>query len=624
MIPAPISPRGFGHAVLLMAACVVFAYANTLNNSFHYDDDHSLVGNPHLRRLENIPHFFTDPQMFSRNVGSAMYRPLVLVTYAFNYALGGYRVEGYHLLNIVLHFGCACLCFGVLATLGIREKWALAGGLLFAVHPLGAEPVNYISSRSESLAGLFLLASFFFYTRSRRPFSPLSLLCFIAALLSKEIAVSLVGLLLIYDLLWRSVPIKTVWFRHAPYWGLTLLYLWGTRALVQEAVIDAPVRTWGVQFCTQLKALVYYAKLLMAPQPLSVEHQFFPVTSQFDPALVAAGLLLLSTAWLAWRGIRSGVRAGAFWLGWIFLVLAPTLVVPLNVLVNERRLYLALVGFAGFALWACRNLQWTHKTRMLASLGFFFLLLLTVQYNQVWATEQTLWQHAHRSAPLMVRPHLRLGILYGEAGEKERAEAAYERALELDPENAPAHNNLGNLYKGNGDYEAAESAYNKALEILPNYPEALINLADLYGKTNRLPEALELYERILPLSPNREASHNNLGIAYLKLSRFSDAEQALRRALELNPSSVKILYNLGGALEGQEKALQAAQVYERAVQLDPRHYKTQYKLGLLYLEAGRRQEARRAFELCLRHTADARLAEDVRRRLERLGWNGHL
>ena len=84
-------------AGLLILACGVGVFHNSFGNSFHYDDEHSILENPHVRSLANIPRFFVDPGTFSGFPEARMYRPLLLATYALNYAAGGYEVFGYHL-----------------------------------------------------------------------------------------------------------------------------------------------------------------------------------------------------------------------------------------------------------------------------------------------------------------------------------------------------------------------------------------------------------------------------------------------------------------------------------------------------------------------------------------------
>ena len=142
-------------AFLALCASLWLAYQASFENSFHYDDIHSIVDNPHIRELANIPLFFVDPGLFSAMPERAMYRPLLLVSYAINYALSEYEVFTYHLVNWLIHLGAAWLVYLLGRMLHGKRQGALAGALIFALHPLAAEPVNYISSRSESLAALF-------------------------------------------------------------------------------------------------------------------------------------------------------------------------------------------------------------------------------------------------------------------------------------------------------------------------------------------------------------------------------------------------------------------------------------------------------------------------------------
>jgi hypothetical protein len=85
---------------LLVLALVFFAHAPSLNSGLHYDVQHSLLDNPHIRDLGNLPRFFIDPTAFSAHPEFAMYRPLGLVAHALNFAIGDYDPWGYQLLNL--------------------------------------------------------------------------------------------------------------------------------------------------------------------------------------------------------------------------------------------------------------------------------------------------------------------------------------------------------------------------------------------------------------------------------------------------------------------------------------------------------------------------------------------
>jgi tetratricopeptide (TPR) repeat protein len=613
--------RGFsalGQAPLVAGALavVLLVYANSLDNGFHFDDEHSLVKNPHVRTLENIPRFFTDTQMFSRNVGSQMYRPLVLLSYALNFRVGGYAGRGYHWVNLGIHLGVVALAFATFVHLGAQHRLAALGALLFGLHPLTAEPVNYISSRSESLSALFCLGGFLLYARGALI---LSLLCFAAGLLSKSTALVLPLLVLGYEVCWRRSTLRTCWRQHWPYWAVGGAYLAYTRELIAEALLEAPVRSWASQAGTQLKALVYYLKLVVLPRPLSVEHQFFAAESTVDGVVLAAAVLGLALGVLvAWRA-RGRQSQLAFWILWSFIGLLPTLVVPLNVLVNERRLYLPLIGCAGIVLVLAQERGGGKKALALLAAGLAMLGSLSAQRNRAWASEWALWEDARQKAPLMVRPYLRLGTLHRQAGQLAQAEAAYEQALALNPDHAAAHNNLGNVYRLRGDHQSAETAYKKALEILPSYAEAMINLATLYSERGQYAKALVLYQQALPISANREEVYNNLGTHYLRMGEYVRAEEALRQALEIDDGSALIYFNLGGALEGQGSMAQAEAAYEQALRRDPAHAKAHFKLAILLEQSGRKGEAMAAYARFLRHwDGDPGLAAEARRRLGEL------
>src|SRR5439155_6472077 len=95
-------------------------------------------------------------------------RPIVNLSFAINYAIGGLDGRGYHLGNLAVHLACALLAFGVvrrtLELPRIRDRFggraadiAFAVALLWTVHPLNSEVVDYITERTESLMALFYL-----------------------------------------------------------------------------------------------------------------------------------------------------------------------------------------------------------------------------------------------------------------------------------------------------------------------------------------------------------------------------------------------------------------------------------------------------------------------------------
>ena len=342
-----------GHAAI---GFLTFAlYANTLGHPFHYDDVHSIVDNPHIRELGRIPSFFVDPTTFSHNADNAMYRPLLLAGFAVNYALGGYEVVGYHLVAIFLHWLCALLVGAIAKQMSGDAQAGLFAAALFAVHPIQSEPVNYISSRSEIQAAFFALLACAVYLRGGARSAPWVVAAFAAGVLSKSTAIVVPALLLAYKLLVeRRWPESKGLF--AALAGVAALYLFAVRSMVLKATVGQPVRPYAEQFWTQVKAMVFYLKMLVWPSNQSVDHQFLISDSPFDPFSASAAFFLLSLIWwVHCRRRRHPMIALA--LAWFFIVLAPASLIPLNVLVNEHRLYLATAALAYVACCGAQALR---------------------------------------------------------------------------------------------------------------------------------------------------------------------------------------------------------------------------------------------------------------------------
>ena len=367
---------GESRQIIAIALTCFACYANSLSGSFHYDDFHSIVENPAVRSLANIPAYFTDMELFSTDREKGMYRPVLLTTYALNYAAGEYEVSGYLLVNLLIHLVCSIFVARIGGLL-VGESAGLLCGLLFAVHPICTEPVNYVSSRSEGLAALFYLGSFYYFATDRDSGRVggcrKSVMACMMGLLTKSTVATLPAVLLAFDLSQRKLNSERFVWRpflklHAPYWialGLYLSVSWFSGFLPKS--LGAPVRSLDTQVWTQLKAIPYYLQLLFVPNRLNVEHQFLASNSWREAVVVlglflVVGLVLLALKW----GRRPPL---SFFLLWNLIVLLPASVMPLNMLVNERRLYLVVAGSVWIVAYALRPGEETNNGRPLSPAG---------------------------------------------------------------------------------------------------------------------------------------------------------------------------------------------------------------------------------------------------------------
>jgi hypothetical protein len=135
--------------VLVLTGLLI--YSNSLSSPFLFDDQNSILTNPQIRRLWPLSIPLSPP----RDTPVAG-RPVVNLSFAVNYALGGFDPWGYHVTNVVIHVMTALVLFGVLRrTRGVPDQCRVRlRGCCGSLHPLNTESVNYFSQRTESLMAL--------------------------------------------------------------------------------------------------------------------------------------------------------------------------------------------------------------------------------------------------------------------------------------------------------------------------------------------------------------------------------------------------------------------------------------------------------------------------------------
>lgn len=550
-------------AGLVLAAFLL--YAGTFDHPFVFDDLHSIVDNPHIKDLSRIPSYLSDPQAFSATENVRMYRPLLLITYALNYRLGGLDPAGWHAINILLHGLCAALVAQLAWALGRAKAitvptanlWvaALVAGGLFLVHPLASEPVNYISARSGLLAALFFLLAVWLHSEGRvrenRLWVWLGPLVFALSLMSKEETIVLVVLIPLID----ALVLKPQGQRHdyplwAAYLAVAIAYLLLRKAVLGASFSQTPVRPAWDNLLTQTKALVIYLKLLVLPTGLNAGRDLPVETGLLNPRVLSAIALLGTLTALAitqWRQRPLITLCAA----WFLLTLAPTSsIIPLNQIMAERRMYLPLAGFAllvaGFV--ASRNAKELDKAGLAIAAALLLALGgMTAMRNRVWATDLSLFSDMVAKAPTQYLNHFGVARALKQRGDYEGALAAYEKGLALKPDDPEMLNNVGNLYREWSEDAArpeaerrelearAEARYRRAIELKPSYSIALNNLGSFYADRKRYEEARNIYEAGTRSNPHFWAGHVNLGKIEALAGNPEAAISHYQTALRLNP-----------------------------------------------------------------------------------------
>jgi tetratricopeptide (TPR) repeat protein len=526
-----------------------------------------LLKNPHIRSLSNIPSFFTDATATSVLPENRDVRPLLMITFALNYAISGNATWSYHLVNLALHWLAALLVFRIVRDhLWLGESavpLAAAAALVVAAHPLNTEPVNYISARSALLTTVFYLAAF--DAGARRRYAA-TLLFFACALLTKAIAMTLPFLLLAYWLLNRKQPSSIE--ERVPWALLVALILLDAAAGIYRGLLvpthaiqsaHQPGVTPWTYFMTEWSAYLYYLRLFLWPDALVIDRLDYPTVQAFwQPQAWASLLVLVALAGLAWSARRSrpAITFAALW--YLITLAAESSFFPLAEPVNEHRPYLAMLALgtlSALALWRLSGVfaRWSRSTpsRALAVLVVMLttsLAAATYGRNRTWRDEYTLWLDATRKAPNNPRAWL----------------------------------NAGNAAMGRNRDDEARTFLLRANELSPCYSYPLMNLSALAAKTHQIEESLRWADEAVRCSPAFALPHFYRGTALERLNRDHEALTEYRATTNLDPQNTNAWLAQGRLLSQSRRWPAAAHAFDRALASDPGSVEAAMQAGLLY------------------------------------------
>jgi tetratricopeptide (TPR) repeat protein len=524
----------FAAAILLLG---LFAYSNSLSGEFVYDDLRMIRDNPVMRSLGP---FFTGDLLKDR-------RHLGLLSFALNFHWGGLVTTGYHATNLAIHLASALLVY-TLVHLTFRSPRLAGSSLapqsravgfvaaaLFVAHPIQTQAVSYVVQRLASLATFFCLASLVLYAAWRLGRESgrrggarqtvlliLAVLADIAAMRTKEISIALPFGILLYEACFFDGPWRRRLWYVAPF-ALTLpiipySYLSGPKPLPTP---DQPTPLGHADYLiTQVAVTAEYIRMLFVPTGQALDH-FFPVyRSILAPKVLFSSAVLLLIALLAafpflparWKlapRLDPAARIASFGVAWFFLGLAPqSTFIPNPDLLMEHRLYLPSVGAAlAVTTWlglVIRRIPGVPASRTIILAGLPVSLLLataTMNRNEAWRSELTIWRDSAEKTPSTSRSHANLGTLLVRGKNSEEGLEELRRAVAIAPEWAWPRAQLGAALLQLGKVSESESALRQALALNPDDPEASFNLGMLLARTGRRAESRPYFEKFLEIAP---------------------------------------------------------------------------------------------------------------------------
>ncbi len=589
-------------------------------------------------------------------------RPVAALSFALNAWALGDSPAAFRVVNVALH-GVAALAIFLLvgqaiafrkqapSTTARQEKsegglseeakrllpWAAA--LLWLASPVQTQPVIYIVQRMSLLSSACGLYAVYLYGRARGDggLSPLpfaaSLALFLLALGSKETAIVVPAILVLYELL--VVGPATGGRKRA---GAAVFLVLGLAAAAlfvrnistaEPRVLDAGLfqvqsgREYsGIErWAFQPRVALFYLSLALLPLPsrLSLEHDLSAAGCLGEPATwLGWALSLLVVAYL-WRTRRRALLV--FTLASFAVAILPESAFLNLSLVYEHRLYLPSTGIyavlaAGLLRLGDESTRGTSRTLAAFPLAALALLsVLTVSRVTQWNDPVGFYRDTVSKAPRLTRPRYQLAAHLQLTGRPAEALGIYEEILEKRPDHEESCVGRGKVLSAMGRHGEAAQAFGACLERFPLLFQAHLGLGLALLKGGRTEEAARALARGELLRPEKADLPAYLGVALKRLGRRDAAEKALRRSLALDPRHVPSLYNLGRLALGEGRRGEAEVLWRRALDIDPGN--TQVRLGLagLLVRKGRPKEAAAEYRRVLER---APRNNDARRALEAL------
>ncbi len=309
------------YQILLLSALILAAYYPANFAGFSGIDDQGMYG-----AVVGIQRWDLRSIFFPSTTGGLYYRPMLVISFMIDKLMLGLIPALMHLENVLLHLANAVLVFFLTRHLlpeNTRDNSfaPLAAGLLFGLHPIATESVNWISGRTDVLAGSFLLLSIFFLLKYLESggykYIFFSITVFLAGAFTKDTAIAfLPGAFLLT--ISKPGPVEVSSATPSPLYrykietrlawitaGILLYYVvrkiaFPTHASHFGLTIRMIFTDWNYTLFTCLRAFGFYLKKLVIPYPLN-----FVITDVNSFYEILAVPLVLLCVYIATRNTRS-------------------------------------------------------------------------------------------------------------------------------------------------------------------------------------------------------------------------------------------------------------------------------------------------------------------------------
>ena len=559
--------------VVLMLLCIV-VYYNSLSNGFVYDDFGSIVENRYIKQPGKFLAALFNQSYFKMAGLEASYRPVASLSYLCLYSIAELNPFYYHLASLLLHTLNAILVYCLANFILQNRLRAMLAGCLFACHPVLSEAVNAIDFNDDLLTTFFYLSALLLYIRLKTEHVRfhigaycLSLLFYFFGLLSKEMAITLPAIILLYDLMLRDADRDQPTFKqllnilkkrasiYSGYIAVTLFYLF-----LRFFLFHNPGESLKSSYGSLLERIIYlpghifsFIRLIIFPTNLSADYVFSYPQSFFNSMNLVGFAVVMGLAGSSFFLYRYSKEI-FFGIWWCFITLIPVSnLIEIYHPLAERYLYLPLIGFCLvvpiIVYGLVGRLITKPPTAKMVSLILILVMLCiystaTIARNPDWQDNFRLWSKTVETSPNSLVARAGLGLAYQDRGMLDEAREQFEITIKLYPGHYKSYYNLGLNYHQRGDLKRSMAYFNRSVTLKPEFIKGHYNLATLYAKQGLIDMAIRHYTRVIELDPGFVEAHYNLGMAYVTQRKLKPAISEWEQVLQLDPHHASARNNL--------------------------------------------------------------------------------
>jgi protein O-mannosyl-transferase len=559
----PLTTVKVVHWLVIIGLAVYF---KSLFNGFVWDDADQIVNNPLILHPSNIPYFFTHSTFYTGGAQSALsglyYRPVMMVLFAAIASLWGLSPFAFHLVSVVLHIINSILVYFFMKKLFEIQKYrfsmhvSFVAAVLFLVHPANVESVAYISATSEVLYTFFLLIALLAtisYGIGEKYTAVTLFIIFSGvtlSLFSKESGLLSILFSLLLAFFFFREKLKMLLIPNLLGCGLYCFF----RFFLAD--LSAPQNNVGLPIAKaslsgRLLTLPYelfsYLRITFFPKDLHISQAYIVTSATAPKFYIPLVVVLLVVAGSLVFIFKARSKLLYFFTLWIFFALGLVLniIMPLDFTVAERWLYLPLIGFFGIiALFLSHILSRGKKFQKKIAIGIVIIAAIAFSIRTIvrtldWQNSLTLYRHDITLSRDSFELYTNYGSVLYNAGDIADSQKAYEKAIQLEPDDLWGLNDLGSIYANQGEYKKAIPLYQKSMSIAPSYA-SYENLAEIYYLTKKPQQVIPVIEKYLIVFPDSAKLNQLAALEYNALGKTDIAKVYARKSAQLDPSSGNI------------------------------------------------------------------------------------